>query len=68
MRKDMMEILVCPVDKGMLTLKIDKEDKDDVIDGSLTCGTCNEVYPIKDSIPNLLPPDLRRAMEAGQTS
>lgn len=67
MRKDMMEILVCPVDKGTLTLKIDKEEKDEVVDGSLTCGTCKEVYPIKDTIPNLLPPDLRRAMEAGAT-
>jgi uncharacterized protein YbaR (Trm112 family) len=37
-----------------------------VIDGSLACGTCKEVYPIKDSIPNLLPPELRRAMEAGR--
>ncbi len=67
MRKDMMEILVCPVCKGTLTLSIDKEDKDEIIEGSLHCAACNETYPIKDSIPNLLPPDLRRAMESNAT-
>jgi len=65
MRKDMMEILVCPVCKGTLTLSVVKEDGDEVVEGSLQCAKCKETYPISDSIPNLLPPDLRRAMEAG---
>ncbi|HLF76151.1 MAG TPA: methytransferase partner Trm112 [Dehalococcoidia bacterium] len=68
MRKDMMEILVCPVCKGTLTLTVVKEDGDEVIEGSLFCAKCNETYPISDTIPNLLPPDLRRAMEAGHTA
>jgi uncharacterized protein YbaR (Trm112 family) len=67
MRKDMMEILVCPVCKGTLTLTIDKEDKIEIVEGSLYCANCKETYPIKDSIPNLLPPDLRRAMESSAT-
>jgi uncharacterized protein YbaR (Trm112 family) len=62
----MMEILVCPVDKGELTLTIVKEEGDEVIEGSLRCATCNETYPIEDSIPNLLPPEMRRQMEAGK--
>jgi uncharacterized protein YbaR (Trm112 family) len=32
----------------------------------LHCARCNETYPIEDTIPNLLPPDLRRAMEANK--
>jgi uncharacterized protein len=67
MRKDMMEILVCPVCKGPLTLTVDKENKDEVIDGALACAACKETYPIKESIPNLLPPDLRRQMESSAT-
>jgi uncharacterized protein YbaR (Trm112 family) len=67
MRKDMMEILVCPVCKGTLTLTIDQEDKVEIVSGSLHCAACNETYPIKDSIPNLLPPELRRAMESSAT-
>lgn len=64
MRKDMMEILACPVCKGPLTLSVTREDGDEIIEGSLHCAHCNETYPIQDTIPNLLPPDLRRAMEA----
>jgi uncharacterized protein len=67
MRKDMMEILVCPVCKGPLTLTVKEESGEDVTEGSLHCARCNETYPITQSIPNLLPPDLRRAMEAGKS-
>jgi uncharacterized protein len=66
MRKDMMEILVCPVCKGTLTLTVAKEDGDEVIEGTLHCAKCNEDYPINDTIPNLLPPELRRSMEAAK--
>lgn len=68
MRKDMMEILVCPVCKGTLTLTVVKEDGNEVVEGSLHCAKCNETYPIQDTIQNLLPPDLRRQMEAGKTA
>ncbi len=61
MRKDLMEILACPMCKGEITLSIDEEKDDEVVRGSLFCATCNERYPIEDSIPNLLPPDLRKA-------
>jgi uncharacterized protein YbaR (Trm112 family) len=53
--------------KGSLTLTIDQEDKVEIVSGSLHCAACNETYPIKDSIPNLLPPELRRAMESSAT-
>ncbi len=66
MRKDMMDILACPVCKGTLTLDITKEDGDEVVTGSLHCAKCNETYPIADTIPNLLPPDLRKSMEASK--
>ena len=59
MKKDLMDILACPVCKSSLELKIDEEEGDDVIAGALLCGKCDESYPIADSIPNLLPPQLR---------
>lgn len=61
MRKDLMDILACPMCKGDLTLTVDKEEGDEVIEGSLHCAKCDETYPINESIPNLLPPELRRA-------
>ena len=59
MKKDLMEILACPVCKSGLELRVEAEDRDDVITGSLVCHQCNETYPIDDSIPNLLPPQMR---------
>ena len=63
MLKVMMEILACPMCHGPLTLAIDQEEGDDVVEGSLHCAACNETYPIHKTIPNLLPPELRRQME-----
>ncbi len=66
MRKDMMDILACPVCKSPLTLTVTREDGDEVVTGSLHCAKCDETYPIEDTIPNLLPPDLRKSMEDGK--
>ena len=63
MKKDLMEILACPVCKGDLELSSVEEEDDDVIQGSLECATCGESYPIKESIPNLLPPEIRRELD-----
>ena len=59
MRKDLMEILACPLCKGPLELTVEKEEGPEVIEGTLVCAKCSERYPIEDSIPNLLPPELR---------
>ncbi len=56
MRRDLMEILACPVCKGALELTVEREEGEEVITGQLVCSACNETYPIEDSIPNLLPP------------
>lgn len=52
-----MEILVCPVCKGDLELRVDKEEGGEIVTGSLYCSKCNHSYPIVDTIPNLLPPE-----------
>jgi uncharacterized protein YbaR (Trm112 family) len=61
MRKDLVDILACPVDKSPLTLHVEQEAGDEVVQGALTCTSCGETYPIEDRIPNLLPPELREA-------
>ena len=59
MKKELLEILACPVCKGELELRVETEEDDEISTGSLHCAKCNETYPIEDSIPNLLPPQLR---------
>jgi uncharacterized protein len=59
MKKELMEILACPLCKGDLQLTIEEENEKEVITGSLYCAKCNQRYPIADTIPNLIPPELR---------
>ena len=59
MRRDLMDILACPVCKGPLELRAAKEEGLEIVEGTLYCQQCQEEYPIEDSIPNLLPPSLR---------
>ena len=59
MRRDLMEFLVCPVCKGQLALTVSVEEGDEIVEGSLKCEACAETYPIEDTIPNFLPPELR---------
>jgi uncharacterized protein YbaR (Trm112 family) len=57
MKKELMEILVCPVCKGKLELKTEKVDGNEIVSGTLYCPRCKVKYPITDTIPNLLPPE-----------
>lgn len=54
-----MEILVCPMCKGDLELKVKAEAGGEIMEGTLICKECRERYPIEDGIPNMLPPDQR---------
>ena len=57
MKKELMEILACPVCKGKLEVTVEIQDKTEIIAGSLYCRKCDHRYPIEDTIPNLLPPN-----------
>jgi uncharacterized protein YbaR (Trm112 family) len=57
MKKELMEILACPMCKGSLELTVEEGDDKEVISGSLYCTNCSQSYPIKNTIPNFLPPN-----------
>ena len=57
MKKELKDILACPVCKGELQLSVEEEDEKEVVTGSLHCQKCDVSYPIVDTIPNLLPPE-----------
>ena len=59
MKRELVEILACPLCKGDLQLDVEQEDEKEVITGSLYCPKCDQRYPIIDTIPNLLPPEQR---------
>jgi len=45
--QELLEILVCPLDHGALSLE----------SGQLRCTVCSRVFPIQDGIPNMLVTD-----------
>lgn len=57
MKRELMNILVCPVCKEELELSVEKEDGEEIVSGSLYCLRCDEHYSIVDAIPHLLPSD-----------
>ncbi len=59
MKRQLMDILACPMCKGDLKLDVKEETEIEIITGALYCEKCQETYPIEEGIPNLLPPELR---------
>ncbi|MFW5918671.1 MAG: methytransferase partner Trm112 [Halanaeroarchaeum sp.] len=59
MKEDLMDIICCPLDKHDLELSVAAEADGEIVEGTLTCTECGEVFPIEEGIPNLLPPDMR---------
>jgi uncharacterized protein YbaR (Trm112 family) len=65
MRRKLLDILACPIDKHypLALLEFSSKEPDVVVDGVLTCETCGRFYPIIDEIPVMLPDDLRSKKE-----
>ena len=59
MKRELLSILACPKCKVELDLTIDREENGEIVQGHLTCKDCKEMYPILDTIPNMLPRELR---------
>jgi uncharacterized protein YbaR (Trm112 family) len=60
MRKETIKKLCCPFDKSDLTLwTITEDEKDNVLEGILSCAACNRVYPIVSRIPIMSPDEYR---------
>ena len=57
MKRELMDILACPVCKEKLKLNVESESGGEILSGTLRCGQCAVSYPIADGIPNLLPPE-----------
>jgi uncharacterized protein YbaR (Trm112 family) len=63
MKRKLMDILACPIDKFYpLQLHV-FEEKEEITSGIIICSKCNRWYPIIDEIPHMLPDDLREKNE-----
>ena len=63
MKKKLMEILACPIDKYYpLDLHVFKQDEE-IVEGLIICPKCLRWYPIRDEIPEMLPDEMRKREE-----
>lgn len=63
MKKRLMDILACPIDKHHpLELHV-FEEKEEIIEGLITCPKCQRWFPIREEIPEMLPDELRNERE-----
>jgi uncharacterized protein YbaR (Trm112 family) len=60
MRQSTIDKLCCPFDKADLELQVIAKDLDEnIIEGILTCKTCNRYYPIVKGVPIMSPDEYR---------
>ena len=57
MKRDLIDILACPICKGPLKLVVQEEDEKEIIKATLICEQEGIRYPVDEGIPNLLPQD-----------
>ncbi|MCK4242821.1 MAG: methyltransferase domain-containing protein [Dehalococcoidia bacterium] len=61
MNKDLLDLLACP-ECGSAELVLNPAAK-----GTLTCARCNACYPIRNSIPQMLPHSLAASLQLKET-
>jgi len=61
MKLKTIEKLCCPFDKADLILQVlVKDTTQNVLEGILTCSTCNRKYPIVYGVPIMAPDEYRQ--------
>lgn len=61
MKITLLNDLCCPIDKQDLDISIFvKNETGDILEGILTCKTCNRYYPIIYGIPIMSPDEYRQ--------
>jgi len=63
MKKILLNILICPAslpDEVVLDSTIIEEEGEDILEGSLSCPQCGNIYPIRDGIAFLDPASLEK--------
>ena len=64
MKLDLIEILACPICKNPdLELIVIEQKGEEIETGLINCSKCSRYYPIKKTIPIMLPDDLRKKEE-----
>ncbi len=58
MRPALLEYLACPHCLGTLRCETVRAEGPEVIDGTLSCTACGEIFPVRGGVPRMLPREL----------
>jgi uncharacterized protein YbaR (Trm112 family)/ubiquinone/menaquinone biosynthesis C-methylase UbiE len=54
MKRRLLSILVCPTCKKSLNLEVASEDQGEILEGELTCRSCQSRFPIRKGVPRFV--------------
>ena len=54
MKTELLQYLVCPTCKGQISLNINEKMKNEIINGTLNCKNCKNIFPITKGIPRFV--------------
>lgn len=60
MKLNFLDKLACPFDKQDVSIKIFKQEKEEILEGILICSHCQRYYPIVHGIPIMSPDEYRQ--------
>lgn len=63
MKRELLDILACPIDKRPRLELYELKSNDEIEEGVLYCPECSRFYPIVNTIPVMLPDELRKKGE-----
>lgn len=64
MRRKLLDILACPIDKHFPLELMEFETRGEtIVQGVLLCSECGRYFPIVEEIPVMLPDELRNMKE-----
>ena len=58
MKLRLIDYLSCPRCGGSFQGRADREEGNEIVDGTLSCLQCGDSYPVVRSIPRVLPPEM----------
>ncbi|GIU71043.1 MAG: hypothetical protein KatS3mg003_0522 [Candidatus Nitrosocaldaceae archaeon] len=63
MKRELLDILACPIDKYPNLELYELKTEEEIVEGVIYCPSCSRFYPIINTIPVMLPDELRNKDE-----
>lgn len=63
MKKELLDYIVCPSCGSPFDCQDKKRENEEIIEGILKCNKCKRIFPIKESIPQILPSFLSKEVK-----